>query len=140
MTALRGGAKAKKHTPSRKATSSSKASKSSKGRKSNRNNDDDDDDEDDEDDYEEDRISFMGKSKSKARAGKQKMQLIPWGNGGGKGGEKKKGLFNFKDKLESLTKVGQSLTKDSYRRLKVTYYHSLLFKYIYVYVDNNMDS
>ncbi|RYH09854.1 hypothetical protein EON65_39875, partial [archaeon] len=82
MIALRGGAKTKKHTPSRKTSS---VSKGSKGRKPIKNDADDEDSDEDDDGYEEDRISFMGKSRSKAKGGKKKMQLTPWGSGSGGG-------------------------------------------------------
>eukprot|EP01031_Cornospumella_fuschlensis_P033245 gene33245-40221_t len=113
--ALRGGAKSRSSK-----VSSGARTKGSKGRKRSQYDDEDEDNNEDDDDYEEDRIPFSGKSKSRGKGGNKKMQLIPWGSGGGgKGTNKKKGFFNFKDKLESITKVGQSLTKDSYRRLKV---------------------
>ena len=131
---LRGG-KSKSSARKRPSTTSSKKKAVS--------HDDEEDDDDDDNDYDEDNDDDDGRSRRKTpvkKSGKTSRgrsrkggssrsrggfdQLIPWGSG--KGGSKSKaggllaGLVSqSREKLEEITKQGQSAYKDVYRRAKV---------------------
>ena len=132
---LRGG-KSKSSARKRTSTTSSK-------KKAVSHDDEEDDDDDDDNDYDKDNDDDDGRSRRKTpvkkggKAGRGRSrkggssrsrggmdQLIPWGNG--KGGSKSKaagllaGLVSqSREKLEEITKQGQSAYKDVYRRAKV---------------------
>lgn len=105
----------------------SSAAKSKKKKPSRKDVDDDDEDEDDEEERPRSRRVQPSKSKnskssakrgSSGKSGKGKMQLIPWGLGGGNS-NKNKGGVSWQDRIDSIRKSGAAVVKEAYRKAKV---------------------